>query len=81
MGTIFVSKDQNAISGYSHVFKDVLTKFEKFGKLEHIDHDFKSMLFESFLKESISKKNWGRYLHLVMQYLHPHKWVQNCSLL
>ena len=60
-GTIFVSKDQNAISGYSHVFKDVLTKFEKFGKLEHIDHDFKSMLFESFLKESISKKNWGRY--------------------
>lgn len=60
-GTIFVSKDQKAVKGYSAVFKKVLTKFKDYGKLEHIDYDFKSQLFESFLKESISKKNWGQF--------------------
>ncbi|MBI2437006.1 MAG: N-6 DNA methylase [Candidatus Magasanikbacteria bacterium] len=60
-GTIFVSKDQKAIKGYSTTFKTVLDKFEKYGKLENVDYDFKSKLFESFLKESISKKNWGQF--------------------
>jgi len=60
-GTIFVSKDQKAVAGYSTVFKKVLLKFKEYGKLEHIDYDFKSQLFESFLKESISKKNWGQF--------------------
>lgn len=60
-GTIFVSKDQKAVQGYSTVFKKVLGKFKDYGKLEHIDYDFKSQLFESFLKESISKKNWGQF--------------------
>lgn len=60
-GTIFVSKDQRAVDGYGTVFKKVLEKFKNYGKLENIDHDFKSKLFESFLKESISKKNWGQF--------------------
>jgi len=60
-GTIFVSKDQTAVSGYSTVFKKVLERFQDYGRLEHIDYDFKSKLFESFLKESISKKNWGQF--------------------
>jgi len=60
-GTIFVSKDQKAVKGYSTVFKKVLGKFKDYGKLEYIDYDFKSQLFESFLKESISKKNWGQF--------------------
>lgn len=60
-GTIFVSKDQKAVRGYSTVFKKVLGKFKDYGKLEYIDKDFKSQLFESFLKESISKKNWGQF--------------------
>jgi type I restriction-modification system DNA methylase subunit len=60
-GTIFVSKDQKAVKGYSSVFKKILDKFDKYGKLEYIDKDFKSQLFESFLKESISKKNWGQF--------------------
>ncbi len=60
-GTIFVSKDQKAVKGYSTVFKKVLLKFKNYGKLENIDYDFKSQLFESFLKESISKKNWGQF--------------------
>ncbi len=60
-GTIFVSKDQKAVEGYSTTFKTVLEKFNKYAKLEDIDYDFKSQLFESFLKESISKKNWGQF--------------------
>lgn len=60
-GTIFVSKDQKAVSGYSTVFMKVLKKFKAYGQLENIDYDFKSQLFESFLKESISKKNWGQF--------------------
>lgn len=60
-GTIFVSKDEKVIKGYSTVFKKVLERFENEGKLEHIHHDFKSKIFESFLKESISKKNWGQF--------------------
>lgn len=60
-GTIFVSKDQKSVSGYSTVFIKVLKKFQDYKRLEHIDYDFKSQLFESFLKESISKKNWGQF--------------------
>ena len=60
-GTIFVSKDDKAIEGYSGVFKKILFRFKDYGKLQNIDYDFKSKLFESFLKESISKKNWGQF--------------------
>lgn len=59
--TIFVSKDKKAVLSYSTVFKKVLYRFKNYGKLEQIDYDFKSLLFESFLKESISKKNWGQF--------------------
>ncbi len=60
-GTIFVSKDDKAVEGYSGVFKKILFRFKEYGKLENIDYEFKSKLFESFLKESISKKNWGQF--------------------
>lgn len=60
-GTIFVSKDQKAVTGYSGVFRKILKRFKEYGVLENIDYDFKSKLFESFLKESISKANWGQF--------------------
>ena len=60
-GTIFVSKDDKAVDGYAAVFHKILDRFAKFGTLEKIDYDFKSRLFETFLKESISKKNWGQF--------------------
>ncbi|GAP72316.1 N-6 DNA methylase [Candidatus Symbiothrix dinenymphae] len=64
-GTIFVSKDEKAVEGYGSVFHKILKKFgdekEGGGELRNIDKDFKSKLFETFLKESISKKNWGQY--------------------
>ncbi len=43
---------------FSTKFLSVLMIFRM---LENIDYDFKSKLFETFLKESISKKNWGQY--------------------
>ena len=60
-GTIFVSKDDKAVAGYATVFRKILKRFSDFGSLENIDYDFKSRLFETFLKESISRKNWGQY--------------------
>jgi type I restriction-modification system DNA methylase subunit len=64
-GTIFVSKDDEAVDGFGTVFHKILKKFgdekEGGGELRNIDKDFKSKLFETFLKESISKKNWGQY--------------------
>jgi type I restriction-modification system DNA methylase subunit len=64
-GTIFVSKDDKAVEGYGTVFHKILRKFgderEGGGEFRNIDKDFKSKLFETFLKESISKKNWGQY--------------------
>jgi type I restriction-modification system methyltransferase subunit len=50
-GTIFVSKDDKAVSGYATVFHKILKRFNDFGTLENIDYDFKSKLFETFLKE------------------------------
>lgn len=60
-GAVFVDKEQKSVSRYSLVFKKILRRFHEYGKLDNIDYDFKSKLFESFLKESISKKNWGQF--------------------
>lgn len=60
-GTIFVDKEQKAVNGYGDAFKSIIEKFENYGKLENIDHDFKSKLFEIFLKESKTVKEWGQY--------------------
>lgn len=42
-------------------FYNILNKFKDFGNLKDIDPEFKSRLFEDFLKKSISKKNWGQF--------------------
>ncbi|MCL2313354.1 MAG: SAM-dependent methyltransferase, partial [Firmicutes bacterium] len=60
-GTVFVNNDNEAIEGRSIAFEKILREFQNYGKLENIHPDFKSKLFESFLKESISKKNWGQF--------------------
>lgn len=46
---------------HSNVFYKILKKFDGFGKLKNIDPSFKSKVFEQFMKESISKKNWGQF--------------------
>ena len=49
------------VNEHNKVFYDILTRFDKFGKIKNIDPSFKSKIFEDFMKESISTKNWGRY--------------------
>lgn len=49
------------VDGHDAVFFKILTRFKDFGQLKNIDPNFKSNLFEKFLKESISKKNWGQF--------------------
>lgn len=46
---------------HSLVFYKILKKFNDFGELKNIDPSFKSRVFEDFMKESISKRNWGQY--------------------
>ncbi|CAG8734767.1 10613_t:CDS:2, partial [Ambispora leptoticha] len=59
-GTIFVSKGK-AVTEYGLVFKKVLLRFKDYKKLENISYDFKSQLFETFLKEDKGKKDWGQF--------------------
>ena len=45
----------------NNIFFRILNKFNTFGSLKNINLEFKSRLFEDFLKKSISKKNWGQF--------------------
>lgn len=49
------AQDQGAL------FLTILQRFEQFGSLRRIDPEFKSRIFERFLKKSLSVKNWGQY--------------------
>lgn len=55
MSLQFAVREDNA------VFHEILKRFKDFGPLRNIDPQFKSRLFEDFLKLSISRKNWGQY--------------------
>ena len=46
---------------HSQVFYKILKKFNDFGELKNIDPSFKSNVFEAYMKEDISKKNWGQF--------------------
>lgn len=43
------------------LFHQILERFRDFGSLKRIDPEFKSRIFERFLKKSLSVKNWGQY--------------------
>lgn len=49
------------IAEHNFIFKEILEGFRKFGELKNIDPDFKSRLYENFLKKSLSQKNWGQF--------------------
>lgn len=57
------------ISEHNHLFYNILVSFSDFLtdekgeeiKLFNIDPEFKSRLYEDFLKRSISQKNWGQF--------------------
>lgn len=49
------------IPEHSTVFYKILKKFSDFGEMKNIDPRFKSKVFEEFMKETISRKNWGQF--------------------
>ncbi len=46
---------------HSTVFYKILKRFNDFGEMKNIDPKFKSKVFEEFMKETISRKNWGQF--------------------
>jgi len=46
---------------HGRLFSQILDRFASFGTLRRIDPEFKSRIFERFLKKSISQKNWGQF--------------------
>lgn len=61
-GTIFVKKDGTAVLSQATLFKDTIQKYEKFGNLKNIKKEFKTKLFETFLKQSKDKSKLGQFL-------------------
>ena len=56
------------VTEHNHLFYNILSEFQNFlkkdngmDKLENINPEFKTRLYETFLKRSISQKNWGQF--------------------
>jgi type I restriction enzyme M protein len=49
------------VSQHGTVFYKILKRFNDFGEMKNIDPRFKSKVFEEFMKETISRKNWGQF--------------------
>lgn len=60
-GTIFVDKDGNPVESQANLFKNSLFKYRDFGCLKHIKKEFKTKLFETFLKQSQDKSRLGQF--------------------
>ncbi len=60
-GTIFVNKDGTPVLSQATLFKDTIEKYEKFGDLRNIKKEFKTKLFETFLKQSKDKSKLGQF--------------------
>ena len=60
-GTIFVNKDGGPVLSQATLFKETIKKYEKFGDLRSIKKEFKTKLFETFLKQSKDKSKLGQF--------------------
>jgi type I restriction enzyme M protein len=49
------------VQDQGRLFHQILQRFHDFPSLRRIDPEFKSRIFEKFLKKSLSVKNWGQY--------------------
>ena len=49
------------VQDQGRLFLQIVERFDNFGSLNRIDPEFKSRIFERFLKKSLSVKNWGQY--------------------
>ncbi len=61
-GTIFVRPDGEPVLSQATLFVNSLKKYSVFGTLKNIRKDFKTKLFETFLKQSKDKSKLGQFL-------------------
>lgn len=60
-GTIFVDKNGDPVLSQANLFKTSLEKYKNFGNLRNIKKEFKTKLFETFLKQSHDKSRLGQF--------------------
>lgn len=60
-GTIFVDTKGEPVVSQANLFKNSLIKYAKFGSLKNVKKEFKTKLFETFLKQSKDKKKLGQF--------------------
>jgi type I restriction-modification system DNA methylase subunit len=60
-GTIFVNEKGDAVRSQATLFHNTLRKYQEFGTLRHVRKEFKTKLFETFLKQSKEKAIWGQF--------------------
>lgn len=60
-GTIFVDKNGAPVLSQANLFKTSLEKYKAFGNLRNIKKEFKTKLFETFLKQSHDKSRLGQF--------------------
>lgn len=61
-GTIFVKSDGTPVLSQAHLFINSLKKYRAFGSLKNVKKEFKTKLFETFLKQSKDKSKLGQFL-------------------
>lgn len=61
-GTIFVKPNGDSVPSQAHLFRNSLKKYQEFGSLKNIKKEFKTKLFETFLKQSKDKSKLGQFL-------------------
>lgn len=61
-GTIFVRSDGSPVPAQAHLFKNSLKKYNSFHSLRNVKKEFKTKLFETFLKQSKDKSRLGQFL-------------------
>lgn len=60
-GTIFVDSNDNPVESQSLLFANSLKKFNEFVSLKNVKKEFKTKLFETFLKQSTEKNRLGQF--------------------
>ena len=61
-GTIFVKPNGDSVPAQAPLFRNSLKKYKEFGSLKNIKREFKTKLFETFLKQSKDKSKLGQFL-------------------
>lgn len=60
-GTIFVTSNGDPVASQSHLFVNSLKKYNEFVSLKNVKKEFKTKLFETFLKQSKDKSRLGQF--------------------